>query len=41
MDALPAPGGGHTKTMQQKVGRRDATPGLLLKYPNTTVATYV
>jgi hypothetical protein len=41
MDALPAPGGGHTKTMQQKVGRRDAIPDLLLKHQNTIVATYV
>jgi hypothetical protein len=41
MDALPAPGGGHTETMQQKVGRRDATPDLLLKHPNTTLATYI
>jgi hypothetical protein len=23
------------------VGRRDTTPDLLLKYPNTTVATYI
>jgi hypothetical protein len=37
MDALLAPG----ETMQQKAGRRDATPDLLLKHPNTTVATYV
>jgi hypothetical protein len=37
MDALPAP----RETMQQKVARRDATPDLLLKHPNTTVATYV
>jgi hypothetical protein len=35
MDALLAPG----ETMQQKVGRRDATLGLLLKHSNTTVAT--
>jgi hypothetical protein len=28
MDALPTPG----ETMQQKVGRRDATPDLLLKH---------
>jgi hypothetical protein len=41
MDALSAPRGGHTMTMQQKVGRRDATPGLLLKHPNIIVATYV
>jgi hypothetical protein len=27
--------------MQQKVGKRDATPDLILKHPNTTVATYV
>jgi hypothetical protein len=37
MDALSGPG----ETLQQKVGRRDATPDLLLKHPNTTVATYV
>jgi hypothetical protein len=37
MDVLPAP----EEMMQQKVGRRDATPDLLLKYPNTTIATYV
>jgi hypothetical protein len=41
MDALPAPGGGHTEMMQRKLGRRDATLNLLLKHPNTTVATYV
>jgi hypothetical protein len=40
MDALPTPGG-HTETMQQKVWRRDITPDLLLKHPNTTVATCV
>jgi hypothetical protein len=27
--------------MQQKTGRRHVTPDLLLKHPNTTVATYV
>jgi hypothetical protein len=37
MDALPA----SEETMQQKVGRRDATLDLLLKHPNTTIATYV
>jgi hypothetical protein len=37
MDDLPAPG----ETMQQKVRRRDVTPNLLLKHPNTIVATYV
>jgi hypothetical protein len=37
MGVLPAPG----DTMQQKVGRRDVTPDLLLKHPNKTVATYV
>jgi hypothetical protein len=36
MDVLAAPG----ETIQQKVGRRDATFDLLLKHPNTTVATY-
>jgi hypothetical protein len=41
MNALPVPGGGHTKTMQQKARRRDATPDLLLKHPNTTVVIYV
>jgi hypothetical protein len=41
MDALPASGGGHTETMQQKATRRDATPDLLLKHPNTTLAAYV
>ena len=41
MDALPALGGGQTETMQKKVGRTDATPDLLLKHPNTTVATYI
>jgi len=41
MDVLPAPGGGHTETMQQKARKRDATLDLLLKHPNTTVATYV
>jgi hypothetical protein len=39
MDALPVPRGGHTEMMQQKVWRRDATPDLLLKHPNTTIAT--
>jgi hypothetical protein len=37
MDALPTP----EEMMQQKVGSRDAAPDLLLKHPNTTVATYV
>jgi hypothetical protein len=37
MDALMALG----ETMQQKVGRRDATTDLLLKHPNTTVTIYV
>jgi hypothetical protein len=37
MDALPASG----ETMQQKVGRRDATTDLLLKHSNTIIATYV
>jgi hypothetical protein len=37
MDALLAP----EETMQQKVERRNTTPDLLLKYPNTTGATYV
>jgi hypothetical protein len=32
MDIMPAPG----ETMQQKVGKSDATPDLLLKHPNTT-----
>jgi hypothetical protein len=41
MDALLAPRGGHTETMQQKVGRRDATPDLLLKHLNTIVAMYI
>jgi hypothetical protein len=36
MDALPVPG----ETLQQKVGRRDATPDLLLKHSNTTIAMY-
>jgi hypothetical protein len=38
-DALLTQGGGHTETIQQKARRRDATPDLLLKHPNTTVAT--
>jgi hypothetical protein len=38
--------GGHTETMQQKAMqqkamRRNATPDLLLKYPNTTIITYM
>jgi hypothetical protein len=37
MDALLASG----ETMHQKVGRKDATPDLLLKYSNTIVATYI
>jgi hypothetical protein len=38
MDALQA----SEETMLQKVGRgRNATPDLLLKHPNTMVATYV
>jgi hypothetical protein len=41
MDALLVPREGHTKTMQQKVEKRDTTPDLLLKHPNTAVATYV
>jgi hypothetical protein len=34
-DTLPALG----EIIQQKVERRDVTPNLLLKHPNTTVAT--
>jgi hypothetical protein len=41
MDALQAPRGEHTDAMQQKARRRDATPDLLLKHPNTTVAIYI
>jgi hypothetical protein len=41
MDALPAPGGGDTEMMQERARMRDTTPNLLLKHPNTTVATYV
>jgi hypothetical protein len=37
MDVLLAPG----ESMQHKVGRRDATPDLLLKYPMKIVATYI
>jgi hypothetical protein len=37
MDALSASG----ETMQQKVGRRDATLDILLKHPNTIFTTYV
>ena len=31
MDALPAPGGGHTEMMQQKARRRNATPDLFFE----------
>jgi hypothetical protein len=41
MDALSAPGGADTEIMQEKARMRDTTPDLLLKHPNTTVATYV
>jgi hypothetical protein len=43
VDAQPAPGGGggDTEAMQQKARRRDATLNLLLKHPNTTLATYI
>jgi hypothetical protein len=41
MDVLPESGGGHTETTQQKAGRRDATPDLLLEHPKTTVVTYI
>jgi hypothetical protein len=41
IDALLVSREGHTETMQQKVGRRDVTPDLLLKHPNRIVATYV
>jgi hypothetical protein len=41
MDTLPAPGGGHNETMQQKTKRRYETSDLLLKHPNTTAATYI
>jgi hypothetical protein len=36
-------GGGDTKAKvrQQKSEDKDATPGLLLKYPDATLATYV
>jgi hypothetical protein len=37
MDALPA----LRETMQQKVGRRDATSDLLLKHLNTIVSTCI
>jgi hypothetical protein len=33
--------GGHNETMQQKARRRDTTLNLLLKHPNTTIATYI
>jgi hypothetical protein len=36
LDALLAP----RETMQQKVRRRDASPDLLLKHPNTIIATF-
>jgi hypothetical protein len=37
MDVLLAPG----ESMQHKVGRRDATPDLLLKHPMKIAATYI
>jgi len=40
-DAQPAPGGGDTEAMQQKARRKDATPDLLLKHSNATLATYI
>jgi hypothetical protein len=40
-DAQPALGGGDIEKIQQKARRRDATSDLLLKYLNTTLATYV
>jgi hypothetical protein len=41
-DAQPASGGGgDTKERQQKSEERDATPNLLLKHPDATLATCV
>jgi hypothetical protein len=44
-DAQPIPGGGggdtEAKVRQQKSEDRDATPDLLLKHPDATLATYV
>jgi hypothetical protein len=42
-DAQSTPGGGDTevKVRQQKNENRDTTPDLLLKHPNTTLATHV
>jgi hypothetical protein len=42
-DAQPPPGGGDTeaKVRQQKGEDKDTTPDLLLKHPDTTLATYV
>jgi hypothetical protein len=37
MDVMLASG----EAIQQKMGRRDATPVLLLKHSNKTVATYI
>jgi hypothetical protein len=44
MDAQPMPGGGgdiEANVRQQKSEDRDATPDLLLKHPDVTLATYV
>jgi hypothetical protein len=42
VDAQPTPGGGgDTETRQQKTEKRDATPDLLLKHPDATLAIYV
>jgi hypothetical protein len=43
-DAQPTPGGGRdieVKVRQQKSEDKDATPDLLLKHPDATLATYV
>jgi hypothetical protein len=41
MDALLASRGRHTEMMQQKVGRRDATPDLLFETSEHKIVTYV
>jgi hypothetical protein len=41
VDAQPAPGGGWDIEASQQKARRNATPDLLLKHSDATLATYV
>jgi hypothetical protein len=41
MDVLPVPRGGHTETMQQKVGEKRYNTRSTFETSSTIVATYV